>query len=358
MALRVWVVARTVFLDDLLAEAGQQGCRQVVLLGAGFDARAFRLPWPPGTRCFEVDTPDVLGPKDQVLAAERCRARLRAPRGALRPARRLARRAAGRRPGPGPADRVDRRGPARLPRPGGRGPAAGHDHQPLGPGQLAGADHDDPGGRLVRRHPAEDVAAVPGPRRPGRLAGRARGWAAEITGPREVLRAHGRPLPERTRPEPARAAPGTAWPGARGRGPAEGVADPGHPGPAPRAARSTHPTSRRANAPASRPARHRPAARPRQHQPRGPASRGGGPSGRRSSLRIFGSQPCCPRPSSRSRSSSTTSPSISSRTGRPGARRPFRPRAVAGVAGHVGELHAVPARRTGCRCARWPTWSR
>jgi methyltransferase (TIGR00027 family) len=69
-ALRVWVVARTLFLDDLLAEAGQQGCRQVVLLGAGFDARAFRLPWPPGTRCFEVDTPDVLGPKDQVLAAE------------------------------------------------------------------------------------------------------------------------------------------------------------------------------------------------------------------------------------------------------------------------------------------------
>ena len=70
-ALRVWVVARTVFLDDLLAEAGQRGCRQVVLLGAGFDARAFRLPWPPGTRCFEVDTPDVLGPKDQVLATER-----------------------------------------------------------------------------------------------------------------------------------------------------------------------------------------------------------------------------------------------------------------------------------------------
>jgi hypothetical protein len=70
VALRVWVVARTLFLDDLLAEAGRQGCRQIVLLGAGFDARAFRLPWPPGTRCFEVDTPDVLGPKAQVLAAE------------------------------------------------------------------------------------------------------------------------------------------------------------------------------------------------------------------------------------------------------------------------------------------------
>jgi O-methyltransferase involved in polyketide biosynthesis len=50
-ALRVWVVGRTVFLDELLAEASQDGCRQVVLLGAGFDTSAFRLPWPPGTRC-------------------------------------------------------------------------------------------------------------------------------------------------------------------------------------------------------------------------------------------------------------------------------------------------------------------
>ncbi|MGI8452010.1 MAG: SAM-dependent methyltransferase, partial [Streptosporangiaceae bacterium] len=68
-ALRVWVVGRTVFLDELLARASQQGCRQVALLGAGFDTRAFRGPWPPGTRCFEVDTPDVLGPQDDVLAA-------------------------------------------------------------------------------------------------------------------------------------------------------------------------------------------------------------------------------------------------------------------------------------------------
>ena len=62
------MAGRTVFLDELLAEASQRGCRQVVLLGAGFDTRAFRLSWPPGTRCFEVDTPDVLGPKDEVLA--------------------------------------------------------------------------------------------------------------------------------------------------------------------------------------------------------------------------------------------------------------------------------------------------
>ena len=57
------------FLDDLLAEASQRGCRQVVLLGAGFDARR-SAPSATGTRCFEVDTPDVLGRKGQVLEAE------------------------------------------------------------------------------------------------------------------------------------------------------------------------------------------------------------------------------------------------------------------------------------------------
>jgi methyltransferase (TIGR00027 family) len=62
-------VARTVFLDELLVSACEDDCRQVVLLGAGFDSRAFRLPWPPGVRCFELDTADVLESKAQVLAS-------------------------------------------------------------------------------------------------------------------------------------------------------------------------------------------------------------------------------------------------------------------------------------------------
>jgi methyltransferase (TIGR00027 family) len=73
-ALQAWAVARTVFLDDLLASACQDGCRQVVLLGAGLDARAFRLPWPSGVRCFELDTADVLDSKAEVLTAERASA--------------------------------------------------------------------------------------------------------------------------------------------------------------------------------------------------------------------------------------------------------------------------------------------
>jgi methyltransferase (TIGR00027 family) len=69
-SLRAWIVARTVFLDELLASACQDGGRQVVLLGAGFDARAYRLPWPAGVRCFELDTADVLDHKARVLASQ------------------------------------------------------------------------------------------------------------------------------------------------------------------------------------------------------------------------------------------------------------------------------------------------
>src|SRR4051794_26839800 len=51
------VVVRTRFLDELCTSAGLD---QVVVLGAGLDARAFRLDWPAGTRLYELDTPDVL----------------------------------------------------------------------------------------------------------------------------------------------------------------------------------------------------------------------------------------------------------------------------------------------------------
>jgi methyltransferase (TIGR00027 family) len=60
-------VIRTRFFDDYLTAAR---CSQVVLLAAGLDTRAFRLPWPTGTRVFEVDLRDVLAFKDSVLAAQ------------------------------------------------------------------------------------------------------------------------------------------------------------------------------------------------------------------------------------------------------------------------------------------------
>jgi methyltransferase (TIGR00027 family) len=60
-------VVRTRFIDDFVCAATAQGCAQLVILGAGLDARAFRLPVPT-TDVFEVDTPSVFGFKDQVLA--------------------------------------------------------------------------------------------------------------------------------------------------------------------------------------------------------------------------------------------------------------------------------------------------
>ena len=41
--------------------------RQVVILGAGLDARAWRLPWPAGTRVFEVDSGSVEATKIGIL---------------------------------------------------------------------------------------------------------------------------------------------------------------------------------------------------------------------------------------------------------------------------------------------------
>jgi methyltransferase (TIGR00027 family) len=41
--------------------------RQVVILGAGLDPRAWRLPWPAGTHVFEVDSGSVEAVKLLVL---------------------------------------------------------------------------------------------------------------------------------------------------------------------------------------------------------------------------------------------------------------------------------------------------
>src|SRR3954447_21152784 len=44
-ALAVHVAIRTRLYDDYLLDAVDRGCRQVVLLAAGLDTRAFRLAW-------------------------------------------------------------------------------------------------------------------------------------------------------------------------------------------------------------------------------------------------------------------------------------------------------------------------
>lgn len=62
-----WQVVRTRFFDDYALAAARSGCRQVVLLGAGLDTRAFRLDWPTGVHVFEVEDAAVLAFKEYVL---------------------------------------------------------------------------------------------------------------------------------------------------------------------------------------------------------------------------------------------------------------------------------------------------
>lgn len=55
------------FVDEYLAEAGKAGIRQVVILGCGMDTRPYRLWWPLGTTVYEIDQPEVVDFKTDVL---------------------------------------------------------------------------------------------------------------------------------------------------------------------------------------------------------------------------------------------------------------------------------------------------
>jgi methyltransferase (TIGR00027 family) len=61
--------ARTHFFDAYFAAAASAGIRQHVILAAGLDSRAYRLPWPDDTTVFEIDQPKVLEYKSATLAA-------------------------------------------------------------------------------------------------------------------------------------------------------------------------------------------------------------------------------------------------------------------------------------------------
>jgi methyltransferase (TIGR00027 family) len=57
----------TRFLDEFLAAATTAGIRQVVILASGLDTRPYRLWWPPGTTVYEIDHPEVVDFKIDVL---------------------------------------------------------------------------------------------------------------------------------------------------------------------------------------------------------------------------------------------------------------------------------------------------
>ena len=67
-----WImVPRTRYGDDLLRHQYlERGARQLVLLGAGFDARAYRLAGLEELTVFEVDQQTTFDVKEPLLAKE------------------------------------------------------------------------------------------------------------------------------------------------------------------------------------------------------------------------------------------------------------------------------------------------
>lgn len=63
-----YLPVRTRFFDDSI-QAANASSRQVVLLGAGMDTRAFRLPLAAGSVCYELDRDEVVAYKASILGA-------------------------------------------------------------------------------------------------------------------------------------------------------------------------------------------------------------------------------------------------------------------------------------------------
>lgn len=62
-----YAASRTKFLDEFFTAAGANGIEQAVILAAGLDARAWRLPWIDRSVVYEIDEPKVLAFKADTL---------------------------------------------------------------------------------------------------------------------------------------------------------------------------------------------------------------------------------------------------------------------------------------------------
>jgi methyltransferase (TIGR00027 family) len=73
-----WTVAvRTRIIDEFIQQAVARGIDTIVNLGAGLDTRPYRLDLPKQLNWIEVDYPDVIAFKEERLAGESPRCRLR-----------------------------------------------------------------------------------------------------------------------------------------------------------------------------------------------------------------------------------------------------------------------------------------
>jgi methyltransferase (TIGR00027 family) len=66
-----FTILREKYIDSIIEKSIAKGCRQLVLLGAGFDTRYFRLPEirKESVRTFETDLPSTIKEKANVLCA-------------------------------------------------------------------------------------------------------------------------------------------------------------------------------------------------------------------------------------------------------------------------------------------------
>jgi methyltransferase (TIGR00027 family) len=60
-------ICRTRYIDDVVQAAISQGIKQLVILGAGYDTRPYRLPEMESVKVFEVDLPAVQDDKKKKL---------------------------------------------------------------------------------------------------------------------------------------------------------------------------------------------------------------------------------------------------------------------------------------------------
>lgn len=64
-----YTAARTKWFDDFFIAAGANGVNQAVILAAGLDARAWRLPWVGGSVVYEIDQRKILEFKAETMRA-------------------------------------------------------------------------------------------------------------------------------------------------------------------------------------------------------------------------------------------------------------------------------------------------
>ena len=64
-------VARTWLVDQIVEREVRQGADMVINLAAGLDSRPYRMQLPASLRWIEVDLPEIVNYKQEVLAADR-----------------------------------------------------------------------------------------------------------------------------------------------------------------------------------------------------------------------------------------------------------------------------------------------